>query len=441
MKVLEIEGKTIDEAIEKACREFDVPREKLNIEILSEGSSGFLGLVGSKKARIKASLLSLDMSFEMPGEKKEKAADAPAPKPAETPEHREARPPREIRPPREHREPREPRPPREHRVHGEHREARPPREPREAQPTREPRPEPVPSSPETLAAAKSALLEILSLMGIQAEVEVEDTPDAISLTLKGADEGLLIGKRGQTLDALQYVVNKILSKQGREKKQVVVDTEDYRKKREEALVALAEKVSQKVRKTRKPVTLGNMTARERRIIHLALQNDDSVVTKSRGEGPNRKIIVRPGRSSRPYNPRPRCPRQTPSRRSPRRPARAASGSSGPAGPAPSGSRAPSSGPAILQMPSDPIASPTGTSSVPPRDESSTRSSRHSCGPPIPSPAKTPSKSTVTAALSSSRKSSWPFCAPGPGPRSRGSSRAGPSSTAGSISHRQRPFRR
>ena len=147
---------------------------------------------------------------------------------------------------------REPRPPREHREQGEQREARPPREPREAQPAREPRPEPVPSSPETLEAAKSTLLEILSLMGIQAEVEVEDTPDAISLTLKGADEGLLIGKRGQTLDALQYVVNKILSKQGREKKQVVVDTEDYRKKREEALVALAEKVSQKVRKTRSP---------------------------------------------------------------------------------------------------------------------------------------------------------------------------------------------
>lgn len=290
MKVLEIEGKTIDEAIEKACREFNVPREKLNIEILSEGSSGFLGLVGSKKARIKASLLSLDMSFETPREKTETEAEVPAPKPPEVPEQREARPPREIRPPREHREQREPRPPREH---------------REAQPPREPRPEPVPSSPETLAAAKDTLLEILALMGIQAEVAVEDTPDAISLTLKGADEGLLIGKRGQTLDALQYVVNKILSKQGREKKQVVVDTEDYRKKREEALVALAEKVSQKVRKTRKPVTLGNMTARERRIIHLTLQNDDSVVTKSRGEGPNRKIIVRPGRSSRPYNPRPR----------------------------------------------------------------------------------------------------------------------------------------
>ena len=290
MKVLEIEGKTIDEAIEKACREFNVPREKLNIEILSEGSSGFLGLVGSKKARIKASLLSLDMSFETPREKTEKEAEAPAPKPPEVPEQREARPPREIRPRREHREQREPRPPREH---------------REAQPPREPRPEPVPSSPETLAAAKETLLEILARMGIQAEVAVEDTPDAISLTLKGADEGLLIGKRGQTLDALQYVVNKILSKQGREKKQVVVDTEDYRKKREEALVALAEKVSQKVRKTRKPVTLGNMTARERRIIHLTLQNDDSVVTKSRGEGPNRKIIVRPGRSSRPYNPRPR----------------------------------------------------------------------------------------------------------------------------------------
>ncbi|HOH44073.1 MAG TPA: RNA-binding cell elongation regulator Jag/EloR, partial [Syntrophales bacterium] len=209
------------------------------------------------------------------------------------------------RPQRDHREPREPRPPREHREQGEQREARPPREPREALPAREPQPEPVPSSPETLAAARGTLLEILARMGIEAEVEVEDTPDAISLTLKGADEGLLIGKRGQTLDALQYVVNKILSKQGREKKQVVVDTEDYRKKREEALVALAEKVSQKVRKTRKPVTLGNLTARERRIIHLTLQNDDSVVTKSRGEGTNRKIIVRPGRSGRPYHPRPR----------------------------------------------------------------------------------------------------------------------------------------
>ncbi len=336
MKVLEIEGKTIDEAIEKACREFDVPREKLNIEILSEGSSGFLGLVGSKKARIKASLLSLDMSFEMPGEKKGAlTGGAPAARPQEAAERREERPPREHRPPREVREPhepqpprepraqaeqrearppREPRPPREHREprearppreHREQREARPPREPREAQAPREPRPEPVPSSPETLAAAREALLGILARMGIEAEVTVEDTPDAISLTLKGADEGLLIGKRGQTLDALQYVVNKILSKQGREKKQVVVDTEDYRKKREEALVALAEKVSQKVRKTRKPVTLGNMTARERRIIHLTLQNDDSVVTKSRGEGPNRKIIVRPGRSSRPYSPRPR----------------------------------------------------------------------------------------------------------------------------------------
>ncbi len=109
---------------------------------------------------------------------------------------------------------------------------------------------------------------------------------------------------GQTLDALQYVVNKILSKQGRENKQVIVDTEDYRKKREEALVSLAEKVSQKVRKTKKPVTLGNMTARERRIIHLALQNDDTVVTMSRGEGHNRKIIVRPSRRSGPHGPRP-----------------------------------------------------------------------------------------------------------------------------------------
>ena len=320
MKVLEIEGKTIDEAIDKACREFGVPREKLNIEILSEGSSGFLGLVGTKKAKIKASLLSLDMSFELPKEKKAMAPEAPAaPKPQEPREHREPReqhPPREQRehrPPRENRAPREQRdhrPPREQRdsrpprEHREPREARPPREQRETQTSREPRPEPVASSPEAMAAAKETLLAILALMKIEAQVTVEDTPEAISLTLQGADEGLLIGKRGQTLDALQYVVNKILSKQGRENKQVIVDTEDYRKKREEALVSLAEKVSQKVRKTKKPVTLGNMTARERRIIHLTLQNDDTVVTMSRGEGHNRKIIVRPSRRSGPHGPRP-----------------------------------------------------------------------------------------------------------------------------------------
>jgi spoIIIJ-associated protein len=311
MKVLEIEGKTIDEAIDKACREFGVPREKLNIEILSEGSSGFLGLVGTKKAKIKASLLSLDISFELPKEKKAMAPEAPAaPKPQEPREHREPReqhPPREQRehrPPRENREQREHRPPRENRAPREQRDHRPPREQRETQTSREPRPEPVASSPEAMAAAKETLLAILALMKIEAQVTVEDTPEAISLTLQGADEGLLIGKRGQTLDALQYVVNKILSKQGRENKQVIVDTEDYRKKREEALVSLAEKVSQKVRKTKKPVTLGNMTARERRIIHLTLQNDDTVVTMSRGEGHNRKIIVRPSRRSGPHGPRP-----------------------------------------------------------------------------------------------------------------------------------------
>jgi spoIIIJ-associated protein len=335
MKVLEIEGKTIDEAIEKACREFNVPREKLNIEILTEGSSGFFGLVGAKKARVKASLLNLEMSFDLPAEKKARAPEAPpAPRPQERLQERpqeqrgqreqreqrppreqreprearpprEQRPPRDSRPPREHREQRDARPPREQREAQTPREARPYREQREAQPPREPRMEPVESSPETLAAAKETLIQILSRMGIEAQVTVEDTPEAVSLTLQGADEGLLIGKRGQTLDALQYVVNKILSKQGREKKQVIVDTEDYRKKREEALVALAEKVSQKVRKTRKPITLGNMTARERRIIHLTLQNDDSVITKSRGEGLNRKIIVKPGRNNRPHNPRPR----------------------------------------------------------------------------------------------------------------------------------------
>ncbi len=239
-KTLEIEGKTIDEAIEAACQEFGVPREKLNIEIVSEGTTGLFGL-GSKKAKIKATLLELDVDLGLSFDRPEKPA-------------------------------------RERPVRWE-----------------EPAAAPAPAVQDTAAKAKELLEGILRRMSVNARVAMKETPETILLQIEGNDNGLLIGKRGQTLDALQYLINKAVNRQEKDRKQITIDTENYRRKREESLVALAERLAQKVKKTRKAVTVSNMNARERRIIHLALQGDDALVTKSRGEGSHRKIIIQPSR--------------------------------------------------------------------------------------------------------------------------------------------------
>jgi len=290
MNMTEIEGKTIDEAIEKACSEFGVPREKLNIEIVSEGSQGFFGL-GAKRAKIRARLLSIHMAeetFEKPVIKA--AAVQPVVDAVIPPARKEGKPgKRETL-----REPvrettREP-------VREPVRETT--REPvRES--VREPVREPIQETDDELAMkAKTLLSGILERMNIEAPVTADAREDAIVLNIQGDGGGLLIGKRGQNLDALQYIVNKATNRSGEDRKMIVIDTEAYRKRREDALVSLAERLGQKVKKTRKAVTVSHMNAHDRRIIHLTLQTDSSLTTKSRGEGEYRKIIIMPTRSER-----------------------------------------------------------------------------------------------------------------------------------------------
>jgi spoIIIJ-associated protein len=232
---IEIEGKTIDDAIEKACKEFNLPREKLNIEILSQGTSGFLGLVGSKKALIRASVMSIDITIDGVEEETKR-------EPAAAPEE---------------------------------------------------------SAPETFddptisKEAQEMLEGILSRMGIDFPVNAAREDEYVVLDIKGDGSGLLIGRGGQTLDALQYIVNKALNKNGRDRKRIILDTENYRKKKEKNLIALAEKLGAKAKRMRKSVTVSPMNAHDRRIIHLALQNDKGLTTKSRGEGAFRKIIIVP----------------------------------------------------------------------------------------------------------------------------------------------------
>lgn len=274
MEAHEIEGKTIDEAIERACREFGVPRDKLHIDIISEGTSGFLGLLGSKKAKIKAGLLSFDMSLDTPDAPpvaakpatQAKKSEAPAKKPEAAAVALPANRPVDAAPETPRRDAEE--------KSGE--------------------------SGESMARRAKAVLEgILAGMGIPAPVSVEETEDAILLNVKGDGGGLLIGRRGQNLDAIQYIVNKAAGRSGNGRKMIIIDTEAYRKRREESLVSLAEKLAEKVRKTKKPVTVSHMNAHDRRIIHMTLQNDESLTTKSRGEGEYRKIVIIPARKNQP----------------------------------------------------------------------------------------------------------------------------------------------
>ena len=233
MNILEIEGKTIDDAIENACKKFNAPREKLNLEIISEGSSGFLGFIGSQKARIRASIMSITGVEEL----KDTSAGG-----RDTLQDVSA-------------------------ISGEPAATR----------------------------AKEILEGILARMNLDFEVTVDEAPEFITLKIKGDGNGLLIGKKGQTLDAIQTIVNITANKHGKDRKRIVIDTEEYRKRKTESLSALAEKLSRKVKATNKPVTVSNLSSHDRRIIHMALQTDKSLTTRSKGEGAYRKIVILPAR--------------------------------------------------------------------------------------------------------------------------------------------------
>jgi spoIIIJ-associated protein len=280
MNMTEIEGKTIDEAIEKACNEFGVPRDKLNIEIVSEGSQGFFG-IGAKRAKIRARLLSIHMeeeSFEKPAIKATPVLPVAA---AVFPQVRKEGKPGKREAYREHA-----------------RAAKTIKEPAKEISRESVRDAGKETDQELAMKAKTLLSGILERMNIEAPVTADAREDAIVLNIQGDGGGLLIGKRGQNLDALQYLVNKATNRSGEDKKMIIIDTEAYRKRREDALVSLAERLGQKVKKTRKAVTVSHMNAHDRRIIHLTLQTDSSLTTKSRGEGEYRKIIIMPARSER-----------------------------------------------------------------------------------------------------------------------------------------------
>jgi spoIIIJ-associated protein len=149
---------------------------------------------------------------------------------------------------------------------------------------------------EGVAMAKKTLEDILALIPVEgATVSAQQVDGTIALNIEGDKSGLLIGRKGRTLDALQFIVNKIVNKSLERKGHVVVDSENYRQRRRDSLIQMALKMGDRAKKIRKPVTTNLLNPHDRRIVHLALRDDRDLDTKSRGEGILKKVIIFPKR--------------------------------------------------------------------------------------------------------------------------------------------------
>lgn len=170
-----------------------------------------------------------------------------------------------------------------------------------------------PPQAEISEAAQEILTKLLDAMGVQATVQLVEAPPpslvpdsrVVALDIKGADLGVLIGRRGQTLMSLQYIVNLMVSHKTKSRTPIMVDVESYKKRRYETLQSLALRLAEQVKNSRQAVTLEPMPANERRIIHLALSEQSDVITQSIGAGESRKVVIMPkGKESRPRYSRP-----------------------------------------------------------------------------------------------------------------------------------------
>lgn len=223
----EFEGKTKEEAIRSACEELGVSEEKLDIEVLSYGSTGIFGLVGAKKAQIRVTLRE-----SLEAKREEEASDA-----------------------------------------GDETEA-------------------------VAETARRTLENIIASIVDDATVTVAKQPDSIRLKIEADNPAILIGRHGRTLDALQYLVRKIVRKKHNTKVRISFDVEGYKDRRRESLTQLALRLGEKVKRSGKPATISPMNAYDRRIVHIALKDDALVRTQSKGGGLFRKLVILPQKKQR-----------------------------------------------------------------------------------------------------------------------------------------------
>ena len=302
---IQFSAKTKSEAITKACIELGVSSDQLEIQVISEGSNGFFG-IGSKPAVSKVRKIESVSEEEEMKEIVEtvKLDSFKEEAPVQEEKKTEAIKPvkKEIKEPKAVSEkPRQPKPVKERAAKEKQpREFREPKEKQVREKTTKPvKPVEILTDPEEIKEvenrAKVFLRDVFASMNL-GEVEITSeyntTDGSLEVDFEGEDMGILIGKRGQTLDSLQYLTSLVVNKGKSNYIRVKLDTEDYRKRRKETLENLARGIAYKVRKTRKPVILEPMNPYERRIIHSALQGNKFVETVSEGEEPYRHVVVK-----------------------------------------------------------------------------------------------------------------------------------------------------
>ena len=278
MDYITVTAKNLDDAITEALVQLEVTSDRLDYEVIEKGSDGFLGF-GRKQAVIKARRKE-EPVVEVKAEKKEekpvkveKAAKVEKTEHAEKKESVKTETKNEFKKEKDFKKD-------------------PKKEVREET-------ELAKVEPATIEACEKFVEDVLNAMNME-EVKVTSTVDeegALSITMEGKNMGILIGKRGQTLDSLQYLTNRVANKMQDGYVRVKLDTEDYRRRRKETLENLAKNIASKVKRTRRTVALEPMNPYERRIIHSALQSDPAVSTHSEGEEPYRKVVVTLARRS------------------------------------------------------------------------------------------------------------------------------------------------
>lgn len=259
-KSIEATGKTIDLAIQAGLDQLQMDRDSVSVEVLAQPRSGFFG-IGASPAKV-------SLTYEVPDPVPEKEPEPPKPQP-EVEVHTQISP----------------------------QSPSPQTEPKPTKTVSKPKSEPkhVPAPAEAgttearIEAFMKGLLEHMGSDAVPSAAKVSD--DTFAVEIVGNNLGMLIGRRGETLDAIQHITNYAVNHGQVKRVRINVDAENYRKKREESLIRLANKVAGKVVKTRRNITLEPMNAYERHVIHAALQDYPDVTTYSTGTEPGRRIVV------------------------------------------------------------------------------------------------------------------------------------------------------
>ena len=263
-----VSAKTLDDAITEALVQLGVTSDRLDYIVVEKGSEGFLG-IGRKQAVIKARRKREEKPVEETVEESK----------VETPVKEEVKPEKKT----------EKKPAKEH----SHKKKNVREEKPEVKSEPKKEVELAKVEPQTIETCEKFIYDVMNAMGMD-DVKVTSVVDeegALSINMEGSNMGILIGKRGQTLDSLQYLTNRVANKMQDGYVRVKLDTEDYRRRRKETLENLAKNIASKVKRTRKTVSLEPMNPYERRIIHSALQSDPAVSTHSEGEEPYRRVVV------------------------------------------------------------------------------------------------------------------------------------------------------